>query len=633
MEENSRLFEGLIGPDEEPEQQYGGSDVVGAESDDGKIYMSVDDMLVKHVGEFGFAQLLHFVLVSLAWTVDALHTMVMIFGDRVPEWKCKPQLRPQLGSGGLNGTVTRMVLEPVCTAASSLCDLDPGTWEWVGKDTASTVSEWGLICAEEYKAGLAASLFFIGVLCGAGIYGSLSDSSLGRKGTVALSCLTTVFLGLLTSFSPSYWIYAALRFMTGLNCGSIGVCSFVLATEIVGPSKRGSVGMATFYFFTGGIMILPLFGYFSQTSWRMLYFTTAVPGIVYCVLVLPFLWESPRWYLVKGRSEDAMKVMRSVARWNGNELPARLHLRLDCDQQERDAQAERRVGTEKTTAIPNSTGDESICLNSEPQDHPQDHCSVSLGQDHDASKPEAQYEGTLTDIFRFSETRWRMLIMVCIWFFTGVCYYGISLNAVNLNFNLYISVFMNGLIEIPAFAGTAYLLSKMGRKSLLVSAMALSGVCCVCGSFVYIMEKADGLKGGFLLRGFAERIGGSSHTYLQLSDTDSNDEFDMGLLRLIWAVLGMLGMAGAFSLIYIYTAELFPTVVRNAALGLAVQAGGVGAVIAPFVVVAGHFSPSLPFVIFGFLALGGAALSTRLPETLNQRLHDTLEEMERDTRN
>lgn len=104
----------------------------------------------------------------------------------------------------------------------------------------------------------------------------------------------------------------------------------------------------------------------------------------------------------------------------------------------------------------------------------------------------------------------------------------------------------------------------------------------------------------------------------------------MGVLRLLWGVLGMLGMASAFSLVYVYTAELFPTVVRNAALGLAVQAAGVGAVIAPFIVVAGHFSPSLPFAIFGVLALGGAALSTRLPETLNQRLPETLEEMKRE---
>lgn len=103
----------------------------------------------------------------------------------------------------------------------------------------------------------------------------------------------------------------------------------------------------------------------------------------------------------------------------------------------------------------------------------------------------------------------------------------------------------------------------------------------------------------------------------------------MGVLRLSCGVLGIFGMAGTYNLIYIYTTELFPTVVRNAALGLASQAAGIGSVIAPFVVVVGHFAPSLPFLLFGVLALAGAVLASRLPETLNQPLYDTMEGMEK----
>ncbi|KAL2472889.1 2-oxoglutarate dehydrogenase [Forsythia ovata] len=44
-------------------------------------------------------------------------------------------------------------------------------------------------------------------------------------------------------------------------------------------------------------------------------------------------------------------------------------------------------------------------------------------------------------------------------------------------------------------------------------------------------------------------------------------------------------MAGTYNLLFIYTVELFPIVVRNAALGCTTQAAKIEAILAPFVVV------------------------------------------------
>jgi hypothetical protein len=51
--------------------------------------LSVDDLLQKWVGECGRAQLWHFVLVSLAWTIHGLQTFAMVFADRQPSWQCR----------------------------------------------------------------------------------------------------------------------------------------------------------------------------------------------------------------------------------------------------------------------------------------------------------------------------------------------------------------------------------------------------------------------------------------------------------------------------------------------------------------------------------------------------------------
>ena len=44
-----------------------------------------------------------------------------------------------------------------------------------------------------------------------------------------------------------------------------------------------------------------------------------------------------------------------------------------------------------------------------------------------------------------------------------------------------------------------------------------------------------------------------------------------------------MGSSGAFAIAYVYTAEMYPTVVRGTALGLSSLAGRIGGIIAPLV--------------------------------------------------
>ncbi|KAI3739363.1 hypothetical protein L2E82_29766 [Cichorium intybus] len=56
-----------------------------------------------------------------------------------------------------------------------------------------------------------------------------------------------LFFGELTSISSNYWIDVFRRLLTCFSTGDVGICSFVLATELVNPTKRGIVEMSTFY--------------------------------------------------------------------------------------------------------------------------------------------------------------------------------------------------------------------------------------------------------------------------------------------------------------------------------------------------------------------------------------------------
>lgn len=351
--------------------------------------------------------------------------------------------------------------------------------------------------------------------------------------------------GCLTAFSPNYYFYVLFRLLSGFSTGGTGLCAFVLATEPVGPAKRGLVGMSTFYFFSTGIALLSAIAYRFQT-WRALYVASSVPSILFVCLILPFLHESPRWCLIRGRVGDAMKIMQSIARSNGKELPENVVLALDNE------------------------------VNCSPN------LPVAVGESKES------LSGSLIDVLRSPLTRTRLFLAVTINFTCAIVYYGLSLNAVNLGTNLYLNVALNAVAEMPAYFLTAIWLDKLGRKPLAIGTQWFSGLFCVAGSLM----KAYGTS---------------------------------KIIPMICGVLGIFGMAGTYNLLFIYTVELFPTTVRNAALGCATQAAQLGAILAPFIVVMGG---GVPFAVFGVCGIAGGVLGYYLPETLNKPLYDTLGGME-----
>ncbi|CAK8535216.1 unnamed protein product [Lathyrus sativus] len=484
----------------------------------------IDDMFQKYCGEFGKWQLKHFILTSLAWALQAFHSMVMIFTEREPDWVCVSGME--------------------CSPGGSVCSMSPESWEWIGGKAASTVTEWNLICGDKYKVGLVQAVFFAGCTIGAGVFGHLSDSYLGRKRSLTVVCALSAIFGCLTTLSPNYWTYLLLRLLTGFSTGGVGLCAFVLATEPVGPSKRGTAGLSTFYFFSGSIAILSGIAYIFQT-WRTLYMVTSIPSLLYIIFVLPFISESPRWYLIQGRIKEATTLMATIASFNGNHLPEGVVLALD----------------EEVTNSKNETNDLDFV--------------------------DAQ-GGSIVDVIRHPATRIRLILAVALNFLSSVMWYGLSLNVTNLETNLYMNVLLNAVSELPAFMLMAVLSYRFGRKPLTIGTMWFSGFFCLMGS---LMSNIGVWK----------------------------------VIKMVCGVLGIFGIAGTYNLLFIYTTELFPTVVRNTALGSTAQAVQMGAILVPFVVVLGGW---LPFGVFAVCGILGGMIAFYLPETLNMPLYDTFKGLE-----
>ncbi|XP_049414890.1 organic cation/carnitine transporter 4-like [Solanum stenotomum] len=492
------------------------SPLVSQEVNPKKITM--DEMLEKYCGEFGLWQVRHLVLTCLAWLLEGILTMVMIFADREPAWH---YLTSHAGT-------------------TSRCSSEPGSWEWSGGNGSSTISEFGLICGDKFKVGLVQSIFFAGCMIGAGVFGHLSDTKFGRKGSLAIVCILNAIFSILTAFSSDYWTYVLFRFLSGFSTGGTGLCAFVLSTEPVGQSWRGVAGMSTLYLYSTGIVVVSAIAYFIQ-PWRSLYIASSIPSLIFVIFVLPFLHESPRWYLVRGKVDEAMKIMQKIAVSNGKQnIPYDVVLALDSEVSKDD--------------IPNS--------------------QFNIKK------------ASILDVIRSPVTRIRLFVAVATNFFCSIVYYGLSLNAVNLGTNLYLNVALNSVSEMPAYLLTSLVLDRIGRKPLAIGTMWFSAIFCLVGSL--------------------------------LKSTDETWK----IVRMVCGLLGIFGISGTFNLLLVYGMELFPTVVRNAALGCSKQAVSLGAILAPIIVVLGG---GVPFAVFGACGIIGGFLVMYLPETLNKPLYDTMD--------
>lgn len=100
----------------------------------------------------------------------------------------------------------------------------------------------------------------------------------------------------------------------------------------------------------------------------------------------------------------------------------------------------------------------------------------------------------------------------------------------------------------------------------------------------------------------------------------------MPWLTVFFFLIGKFAITVSFTVLYIYTAELFPTNLRHSLLGICSMFGRFGSMLAPQTPLLARYSTSLPLLLMGGLALLSGTMSLQFPETLNTQLPDTVEQ-------
>lgn len=179
----------------------------------------------------------------------------------------------------------------------------------------------------------------------------------------------------------------------------------------------------------------------------------------------------------------------------------------------------------------------------------------------------------------------RIVILLYNFAINALVYFGLSLNSVSLSGNKYFNFILVSLVEIPGYYLGYIAIEKFGRVIGFTASMMLCGVTCT-------------------LCGYAQVV----------------------WLQIALFLIGKLGITCSFSILYVHATEMMPTVIRSSCVGFFATMSRIGALASPFAPFLAKYYKPLPYIVFGVTALMGGLSYLGLPETLNKKLPNTVDE-------
>ncbi|XP_030376159.1 organic cation transporter protein isoform X2 [Scaptodrosophila lebanonensis] len=187
-----------------------------------------------------------------------------------------------------------------------------------------------------------------------------------------------------------------------------------------------------------------------------------------------------------------------------------------------------------------------------------------------------------TYLFRSSYLRRISICFLCIWFTMNLVYYGIILNMSSFGGNVYLNSALAGLVEIPAIAVAMYIITKVGKKWLFCATLLCTGVACCCAGF-----------------------------------TEGREE--MLWLKITFLMMGKFTISAGNTIMPVYTAELYPTAIRNVGVGACNVAAGLALILTPYLSLLNKIEGHLLMTLLTAWSIFGGFVVLFLPETAVRR--------------
>jgi SP family xylose:H+ symportor-like MFS transporter len=182
---------------------------------------------------------------------------------------------------------------------------------------ASSLSGWAVSCA------------LLGCVIGAAIGGPIS-TWFGRKGGLIVAALMflvgsvgssvpELFLGPIGGMGPAALTpFIIYRIIGGIGVGVASMVSPLYIAEIAPPEQRGRLvtlqqiaivsGITIVYFVNWAIALQGDDAWIVKTGWRLMLASEALPSVAF-LLLLGLVPDSPRWFVLRGKSEKALEIL------------------------------------------------------------------------------------------------------------------------------------------------------------------------------------------------------------------------------------------------------------------------------------------------------------------------------------
>lgn len=193
------------------------------------------------------------------------------------------------------------------------------------------------------------------------------------------------------------------------------------------------------------------------------------------------------------------------------------------------------------------------------------------------------------DLFKTSNIRTKTCIIYLNWIILGVAFFGVAQFTGKIGGNIYMNFVLSGLIQIPGNGILLYMINRKGRKFCVMCAYGLCGAACLSIAFV---------------------------------------PPEPTWITTMLGCTGMMAISLAFATMFLWSGELYPTVVRNIGMGTSAVCAKIGSMVAPTIADMHSVQSWIPPVVFGVAPLIAMLTCIRLPETLNSIMPDTVEEAE-----
>ncbi|KAL5260357.1 hypothetical protein ACHWQZ_G010473 [Mnemiopsis leidyi] len=281
-------------------------------SSEKKDILTIDEVVDRIYKGINFKLLLLFITATGTNTQTAAQVYMTIFAGFIPytEWTCVSDKCFSLLAES-NYSETFYSAKPMCSN-----QLVAGTdFNWTSQRTSFSV-DWGIYCETESKLSVVSSFFFIGAFLGLVSSTAIFDR-FGRKNGAIAGNIIAGIATVVATWAPSFEVMLAIRILQGIGMFMNLTGIYCWVVEFSPTHLRGSLSALVLIMWSLGYLVIVLIGYF-VTSWKNIFLTT---GVLNFALIIPLLFYpiSPRFALVRGREDDAKKILKAFSRVCNNE--------------------------------------------------------------------------------------------------------------------------------------------------------------------------------------------------------------------------------------------------------------------------------------------------------------------------